>query len=98
MILISVSVSKVISRPVGNSPGPDSIVSVTGGELLMGFPPASQTVTMIWQSSVALVPRIVVLSALSRKRLGIPCAGGAEGTRPKLRLRYQCQLCLGRSA
>ena len=36
---------KVMLGPVGNSPGPDLIVSVTGAVLLIALPLASTTVT-----------------------------------------------------
>src|SRR5438552_2898244 len=68
---MSESGAKVIARPVGNSPGPDSIVSATRGQLLTCRPDASRTVTMIWQSSVASVSTIVGLSASSRSPVAV---------------------------
>jgi len=70
---------KVMERPVGNSPGPDSMVKVTGGELEMGLPPASSTATRSWQSSVASVPWMVVLSAVRERVAGTPSAGHSGG-------------------
>src|ERR1700677_3712713 len=81
----------VMDRPVGNSPGPDSMVKVTGGELLIGVPVASCTVTRSWQSSVASVPWIVVLSAISESLAGVPFCGHSGGGIWRYWLRYQYQ-------
>ena len=83
--------SKVMERPVGNSPGPDSMVKVTGGELLSGLPFASCTVTRIWASSVASVPWMTVLSAVSASFAGVPGCGHAGGGMCAYSLRYQYQ-------
>src|SRR4051794_4549467 len=96
VILMSVCSSKVMDGPVGNSPGPDSIVNVTGGELRTCRPSLSRTVRMIRQSSVASVPWMVVLSADSLSRAGTPGSGHDGGGILRYSLRYQYQLRLGR--
>ena len=86
---------KVMERPVGNSPGPETMVKVTGGELLIAFPLLSSTVTRSWQSSVALVPWIVVLSAVSTSLAGVPSCGHSGGGIWRYWLRYQYQDSFG---
>src|ERR1039458_2630983 len=81
----------VMERPVGNSPGPDSIVKVTGGELLIGLPLASCTVTRSWQSAVASAPWIVVLSTVSDSLAGVPFCGHSGGGICRYWFRYQYQ-------
>src|SRR5271168_2212964 len=92
---ISPALSKEIVRPVGNSPGPDSIVNVTAGELLSGLPAASSTVTRIVESSVASVPSIVALSEVRLNCAGTPDSGHVGGGICRSVFRYQYHDRLG---
>src|SRR5476649_1425461 len=78
-----------MAGPVGNSPGPDSMVNVTGGELLNAVPEASTTVTMICASSVPSADFKVVLSAESFSLTGVPPVGHCGGGMWAYSLRYQ---------
>src|ERR1700690_1784446 len=86
---ISLSGPNVMDDPVGNCPGPDSMVNVTSGELLIGRPPASTTVATTCTSSSESVPGMTVLSAVNRNPAGVPRAGHGDGGMWRYSLRYQ---------
>src|ERR1017187_7093968 len=92
---MSESGANAMAGPVGNSPGPDSIVSVTGGELLNAFPLASTTVTIICASSVPSADFKGVLSAESFSAAGVPPVGHAGGGMCAYSLRYQYHVRFG---
>src|ERR1035437_4411026 len=87
--------SNVMDGPVGNSPGPDSIVSVTGGELLNALPARSMTVTMSCASSVPSTLLSVILSAVNRSPAGVPDEGHSGGGMCRYSLRYQYHWRMG---
>ena len=68
-----------MDRPVGNSPGPDSTVSVTGGQLLIALPSLSTMVMMSCASSVPSTDLSVVLSEVNSNAAGMPLLGHAGG-------------------
>src|ERR1017187_4663514 len=86
---MSESGANAMAGPVGNSPGPDSIVNVTGGELLNALPFASTTVTIICASSVPSADFKVVLSAESFSAAGVPPTGHDGGGMWAYSWRYQ---------
>ncbi len=65
----------VMLGPVGNSPGPDVIVSVTVTALLIGFPLESTTVTKSHASCVPSTAVSVVVLVVSFSPAGVPEAG-----------------------
>src|SRR5450759_1354041 len=81
--------ANVMDGPVGNSPGPDSIASVTGGQLLIALPSLSTMVTMSCASSVPSTEFKVVLSAVNFSAAGMPLLGQAGGGMCRYSLRYQ---------
>src|ERR1017187_9444105 len=95
-MVMSESGAKVMLDPVGNSPGPDSTASVTGGQLLIGLPSLSTTVTMICASAVPSTESNVVLSAVSFSAAGTPLLGHAGGRMCRYSLRYQYHCRFGR--
>src|ERR1035437_3898982 len=88
--------ANVMDGPVGNSPGPDSTASVRGGQLLIGLPSLSTTVTMICASAVASTGSHVGLSAVSFSAAGTPLLGHAGGRMCRYSLRYQYHCRFGR--
>ena len=80
---MSLSEAKWMVLPVGSSPGPDSMASVTGGELLMGFPCASSTVTMSCTSSVPSACLMVGELEVSRNAAAVPGWGQTGGLMPR---------------
>jgi hypothetical protein len=87
--------ANVIEGPVGNSPGPEMMLSVTGGELLNGLPLASTTVTMSCASSVPSTDWRVDLSAVRRNSAGTPPMGHSGGGIFRYSFRYQYHARLG---
>src|SRR5476649_1222490 len=85
-----------IAVPEGNSPGPDSRLSFTSGELLMALPFLSKTVTIKCTSSVPSVLLMVVLSAINDNAAGVPSTGHSGGGTCKYSLRYQYHMRFGR--
>ena len=69
----------VMLGPVGNSPGPDLIVSVTGTLLLIGLPLASTTVTKSQASCVPSTADSVVVLDVSFNPAGVPAVGQVGG-------------------
>src|SRR5579884_2105878 len=94
MIGMSVPETNGISGPVGKRPGPETTFNVTGGEALTGFPEASSTVTLSWQSDRPS-PEIVVRSASSFSFAGVPGFGHSGGGICRFCLRYQYQRRFG---
>ena len=82
--------------PVGNSPGPEAIARVSGGELFSALPCLSTTVTMSCVSSVPSTDFSVVVSALSFNPAGVPDTGQTGGGMCRYSLRYQYHWRLGR--
>src|SRR3954470_22194348 len=80
---------KVMLGPVGNSPGPDLIVSVTGTLLLIALSLASTTVTKSQASCVPSTAESVVVLELSLRPAGVPAAGQVGGGSLAYALRYQ---------
>ena len=70
---------KVMLGPVGSSPGPDLIVSVTGTVLLMALPVESTTVTSNHASCVPSTAVSVVVLAVSFSPAAVPAAGHVGG-------------------
>src|SRR5450631_1576216 len=95
-MVMSESGANVMDGPVGNSPGPVAMASVTGGQLLIGLPSLSTTVTMICASSVPSTEFSVVLSAVSFNAAGTPLLGHAGGGMCRYSLRYQYHCRFGR--
>ena len=93
---MSESGANVMAGPVGNSPGPDSMVRVTGGQLASAVPSLSPTVTMICASSVPSTDLRIVLSAVSVSAAETPLLGQAGGAMCKYALRYQYHARFGR--
>ena len=88
--------SNVMEGPVGNSPGPETIARVTGGELFSARPSLSTTVTTSCASSVPFTDFSVVLSAVSLNPAGVPDTGQAGGGMCRYSLRYQYHWRLGK--
>src|SRR5450631_3881708 len=80
---------KVMLGPVGNSPGPDLIVSVTVAVLLIAVPLASTTVTKSHASCVPSTAESVVVLDVSFKPAAVPAAGQVGGATLRLAFRYQ---------
>ena len=70
---------KVMLGPVGNSPGPDLSVSVTGTLLLMALPVASTTVTSNQASWVPSTAESVVVLEVNERAAGVPALGQVGG-------------------
>jgi hypothetical protein len=73
---------KVIERPVGNSPGPETMERVTAGLSFTRAPEASSRVTTSWTSSVPSAAARVLLSAASVTRAALPSTGQAGAGAP----------------
>src|SRR6185312_4785145 len=93
---MSESGAKEILGPVGNSPGPDSMLSVTGGQLLSNLPSLSTTVMISCASSVPSTDLRVDLSATNLSAAGTPLVGQSGGGMCRYSLRYQYHWRLGR--
>src|SRR5579862_1007555 len=93
---MSESGANVMRGPVGNSPGPDSIASVAGTQLLIGLPCSSTTVTTICASSVPSTEFRLALSVESLSPAGTPLLGQIGGAMCKYSLRYQYHWRFGR--
>src|SRR3954465_10812497 len=80
---------KVMLGPVGNSPGPDLIVSVTGTLLLIALPLASTTVTNSQASWVPSTAESAVVLEVSFRPAAVPAAGQVGGATLAEAFRYQ---------
>ena len=85
----------VMVGPVGNSPGPDVTVNVTGTLLLRGLPLASTTWTRSHASCVPSTALSVVVLAVTFSPAGVPDTGQAGGGTFVYALRYQYQARFG---
>ena len=92
---MSVPGVNVMLLPVGNSPGPDSTVSVTGTALAICLPEASATFTVTCTSSVPSAGLITFLSADSFTCAGVPFTGHSGGGMRLNSFLYQYQARLG---
>ncbi len=92
---MSVPGVNVMLLPVGNSPGPDSTVSVTGTALATCLPEASATFTVTCTSSVPSAGLMAFLSADSFTCAGVPFTGHSGGGMFLNLFLYQYQARLG---
>ena len=93
---MSLSAEKSMLRPVGNSPGPETISSRTSGQLLSSRPSLSSTVTMSCTSSVPSASMPSVSEASMRSRAGVPSTGHSGGAWWEYSFLYQYHERLGR--
>lgn len=92
---MSVPGVNVMLLPVGNSPGPDSTVSVTGTALAICLPEASATFTVTCTSSVPVrrADHLLVRGQLHQR--GVPFTGHSGGGMRLNSFLYQYQARLG---